>query len=1509
VHPPLPPEPPDKPISTNLIYNTHDNTDNNDNNEKKEKIMSQKTKKENNEKNTKKEIIEKEKKKEKNCDDLLTDSPKRNHIDMSQTKKNNNEKGEKKQSDSNPISTADKVSPEGDNDPLAVICKVALDQQTELYSLQQTNTPTMKTIVIAPYEPGSRRIDKHPGNYCRPMVVEASVNEHPITLTVDTGSFLSVISESTLEQIPGNIPRRHDDPLLERRLRGIQSTVQPTGIVTLSLELPTRLPTTTIKIPVDFVVIPNHHSVVILGMDYLELLGARVDIPMRCLTFKKAHRNHVPLHFKLSTERTEGETTAEGEAMDEKAAVYAIPETYGVVVTTTATRIRPFHTAFVPVSASECAENIGFLAANDYKNHCSHYIGLVSATLIQPNRPDNFVSIANPTEEVIWVPANFQLGMLQPLIDKSDGKVMNLHAHAEDEPDHNVPPEFIKIFKEQIRPTLNHLDSEQIAAVRNLLYKHHSIFHFGNKPFGKSKTAECVFRLVDGWTPVNNPPRRMNPLDQKDLKQELDRFEKQGLIEPSNSPWAAPVMIVRKDNKIRVVVDFRGLNRMVVADQYPIPRVDDLFNALGGKSWFSTLDIMKSFFQIPINDERSRELTAFRTPFGLYQWKRMPQGYKNSPAIFQRAMDSILGTAKWEFVLCYIDDLIIFSENFNDHVNHVDVTMRMLSAAGLTIQAEKAKLFRRSIEFVGYEVSGNGRTLTQAKTEAITSIPTPKTAADAVHFTALCSFYRSLIKDFASIAAPLDRFRKESYREKTFKRIGKKSTRQVPQVFDWTPEDQQAFETLKKRLIDKPVIVSFNPSAKHRLLTDASHIGIGGILEQLEPDGLWHPVIYLSRKLSKSESNYSATEIELLALHYSLGKLEYFLLGKDFEVLTDHRALLWLKALKTTNRRLIRWSMDLTPFDDFMAIKHRPGKLMGAADALSRLPSPALCLGMLTRSKRKRMENPSTDVTEEQVEVTEKRARNDEDPQPANEQNSQAPDDTDSTDNEADDAAEDRRYTEFLAQLPGLYLKDEFFGLIARDLKDDRPAVERPRSHPHFNIDDTGLIWHSDLSPDSAPRLCIPTNAKDFKLYILFNCHDRPFAGHVGAEKTQAKIRSRYFWKGLARDVKEYCSQCVICQQVKARTDVQRAPLRQIPVPYERMHTISMDFMFGLPKTANGNSGILVIVDSLSKYGIFEPVPDTLTSEAFANLFHRSFFKRFGMPEKVISDRDKLFTAGFWTQLAAACGVKHIFATRHHPQSNGQTERLNRTLKQMLRAFADYQQTNWEPMLPNLEFAYNDSIHSATSKTPFELLYGMHPRAPNLPTANGPPGPADSFHQKMTDVVQLAKDMILISRYQTELYYNNRYSIATNQPFQVGDLVWIKTDHFIPENRRQQLSKKLIPEYVGPYPISKILNYHAVEVQFPASVRISNKINRSHLKKYREPTWRKQSPKPSPEVIDGELEYEVDQILDERVWRKRPQFLVRWKGNDAAADTWEPAENLRNAPLAVEAFRSKRKSP
>ncbi|CAB5185100.1 unnamed protein product [Rhizophagus irregularis] len=387
-------------------------------------------------------------------------------------------------------------------------------------------------------------------------------------------------------------------------------------------------------------------------------------------------------------------------------------------------------------------------------------------------------------------------------------------------------------------------------------------------------------------------------------------------IKKSWSPWASPVTLVKKEGKYRFCIDYRKLNDVTKSDAYPLPRIDELLEKYRTARWFTSLDLAAGYHQVEMTEE-DKEKTAFICSQGLFEYNVMPFGLKNAPGTFQRLMDEILKEYIGEFVVVYLDDIMIYSKNFEEHIEHVNKVLNKLRENNLIVKLKKCKFGERNIEFLGHIVGRDGLKPNEKKVEKIKEIKIPETVKEVRSFLGLCSYYRRFIKNFARIAKPLYHLVKKD----------------VP--FKWTEEQQEAFEELKRRLMEKPVLDYPDFEKEFILITDASGEGLGAVLSQKNKENKEFVIAYASRSLIGAEKNYPITELECLAIFWGIKHFHKFLAGRKFTVITDHSALKGLMNAKIPTGRRARWVMELQQYD--FEVIHRSGKENKNADALSRL--------------------------------------------------------------------------------------------------------------------------------------------------------------------------------------------------------------------------------------------------------------------------------------------------------------------------------------------------------------------------------------------------------------------------------------------------------------------------------------------------------------------------------------------------------------------------------------------
>jgi hypothetical protein len=466
---------------------------------------------------------------------------------------------------------------------------------------------------------------------------------------------------------------------------------------------------------------------------------------------------------------------------------------------------------------------------------------------------------------------------------------------------------------QNIDSKLQHFDCGARDSIRDLLFEYQDLF-----PDVPTRTNVDQHDVdVADAKPIKQHPYRLNPEKQSYLKKEVQYLLENDFIEPSKSDWSSPCILVPKpDGTYRMCTDYRKVNSVTKTDSYPIPRIDDCIDKVGKAKVVSKFDLLKGFWQVPLS-ERAKEVSAFVTPDGLFQYKVMPFGMKNSPATFQRIMNQVVSGL--EGCETYIDDIVIYSETWEEHLEIMRKFFERLRKAGLTINLAKCEFGQATVTFLGHVV-GQGQVKTiDAKIEAICNFPKPVTRKELMRFLGMAGYYRKFCPNFSTISDPLTRLLRKG------------------QKFDWSLECDRAFDQLKAMLQSSPVLTAPNFVLPFKLAVDASDVAAGAVLLQEDSDGVSHPVCYFSRKFNQSQKNYSTVEKECLALILALQHFEVYLSGQSHSitVFSDHNPLTFIERVKGRNQRLLRWSLMLQEFN--LDIQHIRGKDNVIADCLSRV--------------------------------------------------------------------------------------------------------------------------------------------------------------------------------------------------------------------------------------------------------------------------------------------------------------------------------------------------------------------------------------------------------------------------------------------------------------------------------------------------------------------------------------------------------------------------------------------
>jgi hypothetical protein len=838
---------------------------------------------------------------------------------------------------------------------------------------------------------------------------------------------------------------------------------------------------------------------------------------------------------------------------------------------------------------------------------------------------------------------------------------------------------------------------------------------------------------------------------------------------------------------------------------------------------FSIMDIASGYWNVKMADN-SIEKTAFTCKYGLFEWLVMPFGVCNGVATFERLMENVLADYKWRSCVVYLDDCIVFSEDFAQHLIRLDQVLNCFRLAGFKLKMSKCKWGCNSVAFLGHIVTPAGVLPNPEKVKSVLKIKPLKNIAEVRSFMGLASYFRRFVKNFASIAKPIEDLK-------------------TMILFRWSQECDEALDKLKRALTSPPILAYpdfSDKAAEFKVYTDACPIAVGAVLMQ-EQKGAQRVIAYASQALDATQRRWIAkdagtSEIECYGIVWALQKFRPYLDQRHFTLYTDHAALKWLmtKTATSTNPKLSRWISQIQGYE--FTVEHIPGCSNGVADGLSRLP-----INMITRSQGFPEPFEEDELKEEEPYQESPRTDSDmtellgNDSVMANLPRFAPMSETFETD-----------YALPMEEIRKLQSDDPWISALKAFLiegaiaADDRLRKRIARTYEDYDLLQ-GVVVRRVIykTPLRNPTLkLMPVIPIQLIETIIKLCHDPPLAGHFGLRRTYERVRLIGYWPGMHRDVKEYCEQCYKCGAAKGARPWKNGRLQKMPV-YELKGPFSfivVDALGPLPKTARGNQYVIIFVDYFTRYPEAFAVRD-LKASTFTKLFMDQIVCRYGPPDRLLSDRGTNFVSKLAMTMYTALGIKKLSSAAGHPQSQGLVERFNGTLATLLKIYVKDSQTDWDLLLPQVIYAYRTAYQETLEDSPHYCLYGQDPKIPTSTAFRNldPAWKSDALPQYRRQLVEHRTRVQALVTEQLKLAHDkNRVRKASQRhvSFEINDPVWIYQYFQKRRDLADKRIKKLACHWHGPYRILRQLGPNTYIVSMPNHPKQEAPINVDRMKKF-----------------------------------------------------------------------------
>lgn len=1089
----------------------------------------------------------------------------------------------------------------------------------------------------------------------------------------------------------------------------------------------------------DFYVTRSMTRNVILGRDWLLSNGVRLYFDQKSLRIKNAY---VPLEEDVHISSVEKGTNGRLASLKINDSIVPLDDDLcisSLLRTTGKVKIKPQTAVQVPVKVgSNCRSreieiyglDRGFLSLNP---------GLLVCNAVAPRNERNrsMVIVVNTTGKCMVLRRGAVVARGEPITNQ----------RVED-PRTSDPYPIPEINALQTGALDFKAPDEFQLLVKNLLGKNIDLFAKSDADLGRTDTVKMSIDTGDHH-PIRKRPYRAPLNKRRIISQAVDEMLAAKVIERSVSPWSFPMVIVKKaDGSNRPCVDYRSLNNITRKNSYPLPLIDDILAQLGQAKYFTTLDLKSGYWQVAM-DEESKSKTAFACHRGLFQFNVMPFGLCNAPAIFQNLMAVVLQGLE-DFTTAYLDDVIIWSTDAEQHQQHLQQVFDRLRHHGLKLKLKKCSFYQNRTNYLGFIISEQGIQPDPEKVKIIKALPQPRCVRDVRSFIGMTGYYRRFVPQYSQVAEPLTALTRKHAR------------------FKWTEECTAAFEKLKNYLSTVPLLAYPDPTKSYILYTDASQNAIGACLTQPcddPPDNPnvrnEKPLFFLSHKLSDTQTRWSVVEKEAYAIYYALQKLDAYLHGASFIIRTDHKPLKYVLESPMQNKKIQLWAMCMTGYD--CTVEYVAGTENSCADLLSRIDHSLLTDDSDTCTET------GPDVSDKTYEIG-----------ILDSSNFRPKDHMDSTIEDKDLDIPDKE--EAFPNLDLVVEQSQDQDLTRLKLRLKNATATKSEARHHLIIDDV-VYYLSDPDGNPSLRLFVPTR---LRLGVLKRHHD---LGHYGVDRTYATIRQSYYWPNLYKELMEYTEKCIRCKERNLKR--QRAELQDTGIPPFPWAKIAVDLSGPYPTSLSGNRYIVGFIDIYSGYPEAFPVKNK-TAENVAHLIIEEIFPRYGCPLVLISDNGTENIAKEVQETLAYLNIIHIRSAFYHPESNAKIERFHRTLHNILSKRVQENPTTWDVYLNQALAAIRFTVSETSKFSPYFLVFNrdvvlpvdniLRPRRKYL---------GDEHHQIALELqhrsfLQLHKNLAKAKKRQA------KYADKGAKPveFQIGDAVYLRN-----HTPKGKLDRRWLPFY------------------------------------------------------------------------------------------------------------------